>query len=138
MTDRRREGDRDRVAPRVLVVDDEDTIRDSLIEILGEHGYAASGARDGSDALRKLRTAPATWSLILLDLTMPVMDGRAFRREQRRDAALAEIPVVVVSAFRDLAVRAADLEAAAYLPKPLNLPALLDLLRTHAPGRPKA
>jgi CheY-like chemotaxis protein len=137
MVDRRR-GDRDRVAPRVLVVEDEDAIRDSLVEILGGHGYAASGARDGSDALRKLRSAPASWSLILLDLTMPVMDGRAFRNEQRRDATLADIPVVVVSAFRDVADRAADLEAAAYLPKPLCVPALLDLLRTHAPGRPKA
>jgi CheY-like chemotaxis protein len=121
-------------APRVLVVDDEDTIRDSLVEILQENKYEATGATDGSDALRKLRAAQRPFHLILLDLTMPVMDGRAFRAEQRRDPALASIPVVVLSAFRDVAVKAADLEAAFYMSKPPDVPTLLELLRTRLPS----
>ena len=122
---------------RVLVVDDEDTIRDSLVEILAENGYAVTGATDGRDALRKLRAAPGAFKLVLLDLTMPVMDGRAFREAQRRDATLASIPVIVLSAFRDVAVMAADLAAVAYLKKPLNVPALLELLGAHiGPGAP--
>jgi CheY-like chemotaxis protein len=129
--DRRSEGDAPQ-APRVLVVDDEDTIRDTLVDILGGNGYVAVGATDGEDALRKLRAPGEPWDLILLDLTMPVMDGATFRDEQRRDPALAAIPVVVVSAYRDVAAKAADLRAAAYLSKPLNVPLLLDLLRTHA------
>ena len=119
-------------APRVLVVDDEDTIRDTLVEILAANGYVAVGATDGEDALRKLRAPGEHWSLILLDLTMPVMDGATFRDEQRRDPALASIPVVVISAYRDVASKAADLQVAAFLSKPLNVPALLALLRTHA------
>jgi CheY-like chemotaxis protein len=118
--------------PRVLVVDDEATIRDTLVDILGDNGYVAVGATDGRDALRKLRAPGAPWAVILLDLTMPVMDGAAFRDEQRRDPALASIPVVVISAYRDVASKAADLQVAAFLSKPLNVPALLALLRTHA------
>jgi CheY-like chemotaxis protein len=114
---------------RILVVDDEDTIRDALVDILKGKGYVAVGASNGRDGLRKLREAPEPFSLILLDLTMPILDGRGFRQQQRREPALSAIPVVVVSAYRDVAVQAADLEAAAYLSKPLNVPALLELVR---------
>jgi CheY-like chemotaxis protein len=122
-------------AHRILVVDDEDTIREALVDILRETGYVAVGATNGRDGLRKLREARVPFSLILLDLTMPVLDGRGFRQEQRRDPALASIPVVIVSAYRDAAVKAADLEAAAYLPKPPNLPVLLDVVQAHLPRR---
>ena len=116
---------------RILVVDDEETIRETLVDILDEQGYVAVGATDGRDALRKLRASPRPWSLILLDFTMPIMDGRAFREEQRRDPALASIPVIVLSAYRDVAEKAAELEAASYLSKPPSLPALLELLSLH-------
>jgi CheY-like chemotaxis protein len=119
----------------VLVVDDEQTIRETLVEILGENGYVAIGATDGRDALRKLRASRAPWSFILLDLTMPVMDGAAFREAQRRDPALASIPIVVLSAYRRVAAKAAELQAAAFLSKPLNVPVLLELLRTRLPAK---
>jgi CheY-like chemotaxis protein len=122
-------------APRILVVDDEETIRESLVSILDGHGYEAVGASDGRDALAKLRASPERWGMILLDLTMPNMDGRQFRREQRRDPALARIPVAILSAFRDVEAHAADLGAASYLTKPLSLPALLELLRQRVPRR---
>ena len=131
-----RGGEDGAAARHILVVDDEDVIRESLVEILDEHGYVAVAARDGRDALRKLREAPGRWSLILLDLTMPVMGGREFREEQRRDPALASIPVIILSAFRNIAQQASELEAACYLPKPPNLPTLLNLLSQHA--RPPA
>jgi DNA-binding response OmpR family regulator len=120
---------------RILVVDDEVTIRDTLVGILGENGYAAVGATDGRDGLRKLRAARGAFDLILLDLTMPLLDGRGFREEQRRDPALAAIPVIVLSAFPDVAALAAELEVAAHLAKPLNLRALLALVRRHLPRR---
>jgi len=119
---------------RILVVDDEDTIREALVDILKDSGYEAVGAINGRDGLRKLHEARTPFSLILLDLTMPVLDGRGFRLQQRRDPAVAGIPVVVVSAYRDVAVLAADLEAAAYLSKPLNLPALLEIVRKQLPA----
>jgi CheY-like chemotaxis protein len=116
---------------RVLVVEDEDMIRESLVEFLDEQGYDAVGATDGRDALQKLRASPEHWCVILLDLMMPIMDGEAFRDEQRLDPALARIPVGVLSAYRDVAERAANLGVAFHVTKPLKLPVLLDQLRQH-------
>jgi CheY-like chemotaxis protein len=116
---------------RVLVVEDEDMIRESLVEFLDEQGYEAVGATDGRDALQKLRASPDRWCVILLDLMMPIMDGEAFRDEQRLDPTLSRIPVGVLSAYRDVAERAAALGVAFHVPKPLKLPVLLNLLRQH-------
>lgn len=81
----------------VLIVDDDADIRAVLSEFLEDEGYAVVTAVDGADALRYLRTqAPPT--MVLLDLMMPVMDGFQFREEQRGDASIASIPVVIMTA----------------------------------------
>ena len=117
----------------ILVVEDDELIRDSLVEFLGEQGYQASGAVDGVDALGRLRSAEQLPCVIVLDLMMPNMDGKSFRQEQLRDPRLAAIPVIVVSAYRDVAKNAAELAVAHYLAKPLKLPVLLDLVQRHCP-----
>jgi len=71
--------------------------------------------------------------LILLDLMMPVMDGWTFRFEQRRDPALADIPVAVLTVTIDPEKEAARMAAVAGLQKPLELGALLDLVAQHCP-----
>ena len=114
---------------RVLVVDDDDDIRESLMEFLEEHGFESVGARDGVDAFDKLGSADPQPCLIILDLMMPKMDGRTFRHKQLERASLADIPVVVISAYRDVEQNARDLQAVNWLPKPLNLPALLQAVR---------
>ena len=86
---------------RIFVVDDEDMIRDSIVEFLDENGYEAVGAAHGRDALDKLTASEPRPCLILLDLMMPVMDGRSFREEQLQTPELAAIPVVLFSAYRD-------------------------------------
>ena len=103
-------------------------IRESIIEFLGDNGYDAVGAADGREALDKLEASPdATPCLILLDLMMPVRDGRSFREQQLQNPGLATIPIIVFSAYRDVAKTAGELNAAGHLAKPLKLP---DLLRT--------
>ena len=77
---------------RILVVDDEEMIRDSLIEYLDENGYRAIGAVDGRDALTKLAAVDRRPCVILLDLMMPVMDGQTFRAKQLLDPELAAHP----------------------------------------------
>ena len=114
----------------VLVVEDDPDIRATLCEALDDHGYASVGAANGAEALDYLRNAPETPCLILLDLMMPVMDGQTFRNEQRADPRLAEIPVIVISAYRDVEKYATEL-AADYLAKPVRLDALLDVARRH-------
>jgi CheY-like chemotaxis protein len=117
--------------PSVLVVDDNEDIRESLMGFLEDHGFVATGARDGRDALNQLGAAPALPCLIILDLMMPVMDGRAFRQAQLRDPDLAGIPVVVVSAYKDIRWLVEGLDVKDHLPKPLDLDALLDVVREH-------
>ena len=115
----------------VLVVEDDELIRDSLVEFLDEQGYQATGAVDGLDALGRLRSGGPLPCVIVLDLMMPNMDGKSFRQEQLRDPRLAAIPVIVLSAYRDVAKNAAELAVEHYLAKPLKLPVLLELVQQH-------
>jgi CheY-like chemotaxis protein len=81
----------------ILLVEDDLAIHDSLGESLEQSGYLVIAAVDGREALALLRSGVRP-SAILLDLMMPVMDGWDFRQEQRRDPALRDIPVVVITA----------------------------------------
>jgi CheY-like chemotaxis protein len=114
----------------VLVVEDDPDIRATLCEALEDNGYSAVGAANGAEALEYLRGGAEPPCLILLDLMMPVMDGQTFRTEQRADPQLANIPVVVISAYRDVERQANDL-AAGFLQKPVRLETLLETARKH-------
>jgi CheY-like chemotaxis protein len=115
----------------VLIVDDDDEIREALREVLGDEGYAVVGARDGRDALDYLRAGNRPCA-ILLDLWMPVMDGWQLRYELEREPPLADIPIIVVTAVRDQ--RAEELRVAEVLTKPLRLDHLLEALEVHCRG----
>ncbi len=111
---------------RILVVDDDALIRETLATALGDEGYAVRVAPDGRAAL----TALGNWrpDVIVLDLMMPVMDGATFRAAQRSVAATAQIPVIVLSAAHQVQSRAAHLDPAAIFTKPFDLGALLDAI----------
>jgi CheY-like chemotaxis protein len=114
----------------ILVVDDDETLRSTVRDILTEEGYSVRDAPDGSVGLNMLRAQPGRFGLVLLDLMMPRTTGWEFRLEQREDPAIADIPVVVLSASvnvnRDgLPV---DVTPDAFLPKPFDLPKLLDMV----------
>lgn len=117
----------------VLIVEDDTDIRESLVEIFEENGYRVIGARDGVDAFAKIRHSPMPPCLIVLDLMMPNMDGWTFREEQLRRPSLAAVPVVVMSANREVATAraSAGLEAVACLPKPLDVATLLRIVKEH-------
>lgn len=82
----------------VLVVDDDRDLRETVVELLEERGYQVSEAGDGAQALHVLEAGATKPSLILLDLTMPGMDGLAFRTEQLKNPELSAIPVLVFTA----------------------------------------
>ena len=111
------------VAPRVLVVDDDPAIREFVGQALEEEGYEVRLAINGQDALSTL----IEWQpdLIVLDLMMPTMDGWTFRDRQREIESLADIPVIVMSAARNLDGHNDRLVPAAILPKPFDLDRLL-------------
>jgi len=80
----------------ILVVEDEPAIRDLIAMLLTDEGYEPLVASNGAVALDLVRQTPPR--LILLDLMMPVMDGRAFLRACRAEALCQDVPVVVMSA----------------------------------------
>lgn len=114
----------------ILVVDDEASVRDALVETLEDEGYEVAAARDGAEALAWLRANPPP-CLILLDLWMPRMTGEAFRAAQLADPAIASIPVVVISAVKDGAARARAMQTQAYLQKPVSLDGLLTMVERY-------
>ena len=97
-----------------------------MAQLLSLEGYEASAVANGREALDYLQRAERP-GLILLDLMMPVMDGWEFRREMRRDPALADLPVIVLSALDPS--RDGDAGVVAFLKKPLDFDRLLELVR---------
>lgn len=112
----------------VLLVEDERELLDVLRVALEADGYCVEEAVNGRDALMRLRTTPMT-CLIILDLHLPVMDGRHFRAMQLRDRSLAWIPVVVVSSGLEAAGEARELGARAFVRKPIDVDELRAIVR---------
>ena len=114
-----------RVAHSVLLVEDDDDLRDVLTGALHARGYAVCSARDGREALQMLDAF--TPHAIVLDLLMPDMDGFAFLAARAERAELGRIPVVIASAApptRDLAASTWN----EYLPKPYDVDTLVETL----------
>lgn len=86
----------DPAVKRILVVDDDPDLRDIIALVLRRAGYVVEGAADGAEALDLMRRHRP--DAVLLDLAMPVMDGRTFLEVKRGDPALAPVPVVIMSA----------------------------------------
>jgi CheY-like chemotaxis protein len=116
--------------PQVLIIEDDLDIRDALGQILEEEGYSVATAANGREALQRLRSGPPP-RLILLDLMMPVMNGWQFRAEQKQDPALAEIPVVVISADTNIRDKASQLGVNEYFRKPIEISGLLQTLERY-------
>ena len=107
---------------RLLLVEDDSSIRFALSDMLTDEGFDVTTVINGRDALNELRQA-APPDVILLDLMMPVMDGWEFRVEQRADPLLASIPLLAMSA--DLSAKARAIAADGYIRKPIDFPDLL-------------
>jgi DNA-binding response OmpR family regulator len=107
---------------RILVVDDDQDLRRMVALALADEGYEVRAVPDGRAALALLET----WRprVIVLDLMMPVLDGWGFRARQLATPGAADVPVIVLSAARDLRVEV--LRPAAVVPKPFNLESFLE------------
>jgi CheY-like chemotaxis protein len=113
----------------VLIVDDDADIRQTLRDMLEAEGYSVDSAANGREGLKCLRGKQLP-CLVLLDLTMPVMDGFEFRDEQLRDPQLAAVPVVVITAGRRIEEERPTMDVPV-LRKPFDLDQLLGLVRTY-------
>ena len=112
----------------ILIVEDDADLREMMAQLLTLEGFRANTVANGREALEYLRQGDKP-DVILLDLMMPVMDGWEFRRQQQASADLSKVPVIVLSALDQ--ARAADVNAVAFLKKPLDFDRLLELVRQY-------
>ena len=108
----------------VLVVDDEEDIRDTLRELIEMQGLKAETAANGAEALEHLTAQKPC--LVLLDLVMPVMDGRALLEKMRADPELSGVPVVVSTSAPHLAPRDVPV-----VPKPIDIGKMVEWLHRY-------
>jgi CheY-like chemotaxis protein len=115
----------------ILIVDDDEDIREALHSLLELEGYTVLSAANGREALELLSRSPRP-GLILLDLMMPLMNGWEFKQAAAKNPALASIPVVIVTAFPG---RLESLNAAGALIKPIEMDALIAVARRFCASR---
>jgi CheY-like chemotaxis protein len=114
------------MASTVLIIDDDPNLQRIMTKFLKLEGFSSVPTSNGREALDYLRGG-GNANVILLDLRMPVMDGWAFRKEQRSDPGLAEIPVVVLTGIEGEHVR--DLDVVAAFHKPVSFPEVVTVVR---------
>lgn len=125
-----------RQSRRVLVVEDDQMLRETIGEVMVDIGHEVRLAGNGREALVQLEGWPA--DLIILDLMMPLMDAYEFHDRQREHAAGRPAKVLVLSAAHDVAEAAERLGATAWMAKPFNLGSMLetvDRLLESSPGQ---
>lgn len=111
----------------VMVVEDDPSIREVVTQILKFEGYTVHTAENGQQALDQLKRIPYP-VLILLDLMMPVMNGWQFLEVRKKNAVLAALPVVVVSAIAD---QNGTPDATEVIRKPPDIDSLLGVVHHH-------
>lgn len=113
-------------AKKILLIEDDQDIRETLNDLLIDEGYDVVLAENGQVALDTLRSMNEFPNLILLDLMMPVKNGFQFSEEKDADESLSKIPVIVMSADGHVRERQSLINAKAYIKKPLDIFELLD------------
>ena len=120
----------------VLIVEDDQVIRDMVSDLLADAGFGVSQAEDGVEALRLLRDAHP--DLILLDLMLPRMSGWQFLERSRARLERTNTPVLILSAIKGQGDYPSTLGVAAWLTKPLDIDRLLSAVNDLAAARPDA
>lgn len=115
-----------KICASIMVVEDQEDLRDVIVEILKMEGYSVFSSINGKEALDLLKEIPKP-CLILLDMMMPVMNGREFLDTLLVDATLTPIPVLFVSAFDNLNTKG----AIGVLKKPIDIEALLRIVQQY-------
>lgn len=109
----------------ILVVEDDDAIRESIVELMAEEGYRVVAVRNGALGIDYLKAATSLPDLILLDLMMPVMDGFQFCAVKNKTPVWAAIPTIVMSADGHVSQKQSHTGAIDYIKKPLDIDDLI-------------
>ena len=112
----------------ILLIEDDLDINEAIQSILKDENFKVNAVFNGKEALEYLKNSPLNPSLILIDYMMPCMNGLQFREAQLQDPKIADIPTVMLSAtnnFEDIN----KLKFQEYLPKPIDLDSLINIVR---------
>jgi CheY-like chemotaxis protein len=120
------------MAARILIVDDDENIRELLRLHLSSAGYEVQVAADAIAAGYIILKAPP--DLILTDVNMPHMDGFEFVAALKADSSLPNIPVIFLTSVEDGDARGKELGAVGYITKPVRADRLLSIVAQHVPG----
>jgi CheY-like chemotaxis protein len=112
----------------ILLAEDDEDLREAMIDTLHDAGYSVEGVGNGRDALEWLEVTAEPPKIILLDLMMPVMDGWQFLDERRKTPKVASVPVVVLSANGNFVEKN---ETVAFLRKPVRVQPLLAIIASY-------
>lgn len=121
---------------RVLLLEDEDMMREALSELLVDRGYEVVGVRNGARGLRALEGGFQP-DIILLDLLMPVMDGWTFHSRLKERKDWEQVPLIVISAVPVDDPMRTSLPAVACFPKPFHLRLLLEVIENCCSASPR-
>ncbi len=126
------------IAGHVLVVEDEDDLRELIVELLEREGFAVFAAENGRRALARLESDASRIALVLLDMSMPDVDGWEFLELAKGLApdALPKVVLMTAHAYRDVESLGAGLHG--YLKKPFDVPALLEVVRGATAATPRS
>lgn len=111
----------------ILIVEDEQAIRQIMRDILELEGYRVFEAVDGAEGIKRLREISPDPCVVLLDLMMPGTNGWQFLDVQRNDPTISQIPVVICSAYAE---SAKAVRPSGFVEKPVQLESLLTAVKT--------
>jgi len=116
----------------ILIIDDEPDVLTYLSTLLEDHGYATISAKDGEEALAKLKASLP--DLITLDISMPEKSGVKLYREIKEDPRWKKIPILIVTGVSEdfqkfISTRRQVPPPEGYLSKPINQEEILELIR---------
>ena len=118
----------DPMKKHILIIEDEEDIRECLKEFLETEGYQVTTALNGADAFN-VGANLSKPDLILLDLMMPIMSGDEFIAQQKKQNFMLDVPVVLVSADNQTSKMAKSLGVADHLKKPMDLEDLVAIIK---------
>ena len=111
---------------KILIVDDDQAMCETLMDILSEENYHIDIANNGSSALQKIKTTK--FDLVITDIKMPIMDGMALLQEIEKNNVDLEVVIITSYGHNAQQLEASRLGAFEYLQKPLNLKQLKDIV----------
>jgi two-component system OmpR family response regulator len=113
----------------ILVIEDEDDIRETLCDFFVEEGFTVAQAMNGKEALKWLDLPQSKADLILLDLMMPIMNGKEFLALREKNKNLRKIPVIIMSADNQTQEKAHALDVDLFIKKPIEIEKLISLVK---------